>query len=142
MVNARESGSSTRLRGKLLVPKSVWHLQVAELPGPRLHPVLKAVGIQTLRDLKGRGLAELLHQRNCGVRTIAALEELLQRAVSGEFDSSTVEGANACEALLNLIEGAIQRLPRDDRRLLLERLGTGGSLPLTLNQLGMQHRLN
>src|SRR5262249_10978693 len=33
-------------------------------------------------------------------------------------------------------EAAIQRLPSDDRRLVLERLGRGGSLPLTLEQLG------
>src|SRR5262245_53798991 len=137
MVNVCQCGSSTRLTGKLLVPKSVWHLQVPELPGPaRLHRVLKAFGVQTLRDLNGRGFAELLQQRNCGVRTIAALQELIQRAVSGEFNSSPIKHRDACEALLNLIESAIQRLARDDRRLLLARFGAGRSLPLTLEQLG------
>ena len=142
MVHACQSGSATRLKGKLLVPKSVWHLEVAELPGPaRLHQVLKAAGVQKLQDLNGRGLAELLRQRNCGARTIATLEDLLQRAVSGEFDSSAVEGANAYKALLNLIEAAIKRLPDDDRCLLLERHGAGWTLPLTLKQLGTQRGL-
>jgi hypothetical protein len=122
---------------KFLVPESVWDLRVAQLPGPaRLHLVLKAVGVRTLRDLHGRRLAELRQQKNCGAVTIAALEELLQRAVSGEFDSSPAEEGNAFEALPNLIEAAIQRLPGDDGRLLLHRLGTGTSPPLTLEQVG------
>lgn len=127
---------------KFVVPKSVWHLQVAELPGPaRLHPVLESIGIQTLRDLHGRSVAEFLQQKNCGVCTIEALEELLQRAVSGEFDNSPLEAANPFEALLNLIEAAIQRLPSDHRRLLLQRLGTKRFPPMTLEQLGRRHGL-
>lgn len=142
MVDVRESGSSTGLMREFVVPKSVWRLQVAELPGPaRLHPVFESIGIQTLRDLHGRSVAEFLQQKNCGVCTIAALEELLQRAVSGEFDSSPAERGNAFQALLILIEAAIQRLPNDHRRLLLQRVGLKGSSPQTLEQLGRRRGL-
>ena len=127
---------------KFVIPKSVWRLQVAELPGPaRLHPVLKAAGVRALRDLNGRSVAELRRQRNCGVHTIAALEELLQRAAAGEFDSSLNEGTNPSQALLNLIEAAIQRLPKNHQYLLLGRLGRRGRPPPTLEQLAKGRNL-
>ena len=66
---------------------------------------------------------------------------MVQRAASGEFDSSPNERTNAFELLLTLTEAAIQRLPRDSRRLLLERLGTRRSLPRTLEQLGTERGL-
>ena len=58
-----------------------------------------------------------------------------------EFDQSRIQQSNAAEALLNLIETAIARLPNSDRRLILKRIGVGEQPPLTLQQLGYERGL-
>jgi len=122
---------------KISIPKSVRLLKVAELPAAtRLHSVLKGAGIQSLGELHGHDVGELLKQRHCGARTISALQQLIQRAVSGEFDHCRVDESNAPQALLDLTEKAIARLPHGDRRFLLRRIGAGGRRPLTFEQLG------
>jgi hypothetical protein len=124
------------------IPKSVRLLSVDELPaGTRLRSVLKRAGIRNLGQLHGHDLCELLKQRHCGVRTISVLQQLIQRAVSGEFDHSRVNESNVPQALLDLSEKAIARLPHGDRQFLLRRIGAGGRRPLTYEQLGRQRRI-
>jgi hypothetical protein len=128
------------MSGTLSIPKSISHLRVAELPGPvRLQSMFIGAGVRRLGDLNGRSVQEFLEQKHCGVATIAALQQLLQKAIAGEFDDSAVEQSNPAEALLNLIELAIERLPDRYRRLLLKRVGAGGRRPLTHEQLAQQH---
>ena len=142
VASGRKPRRTKSRQGNLSIPNSICHLRLAELPATRrLHSVLKAWGVQKLGDLRGRNLSELLTQRHCGVRTVLALQHLIQLAVAGEFDQSRIRQSNAAEALLNLIETAIARLPNSDRRLILKRIGVGEQPPLTLQQLGYERGL-
>jgi hypothetical protein len=142
VASGRKPRTTKPRQGNLSIPNSICHLRLAELPATRrLHLVLKASGVQKLGDLRGRNLSELLTQRHCGVRTVLALQQLIQLAISGEFDQSRIQQSNAAEALLNLIETAIARLPDSDRSLILKRIGVGGQPPLTLKHLGYERGL-
>jgi hypothetical protein len=135
--------TAREMSGTLSIPKSISHLRVAELPASvRLQSMFVGAGVRRLGDLNGRSVQEFLEQKHCGVATIAALQQLLQQAIAGEFDDSAVEQGNPAEALLNLIELAIERLSDRYRHLLLERVGAaGGRRPLTHEQLAQQHGL-
>ena len=81
VASGRKPRRTKSRQGNLSIPNSICHLQLAELPViRRLHSVLKAWGVQKLGDLRGRNLSELLTQRHCGVRTVLALQHLIQLA--------------------------------------------------------------
>src|ERR1700730_17272922 len=87
-----KSRTANPAHGKLLIPKSVWHLRLRELPlTTRLRSVLRTMRARTLEDLTGCDVSEFLKHRHCGVQTISALQGLIQRAIAGEFSHSRVQ---------------------------------------------------
>ena len=124
----------------LVVPKSVRHLRLTQLPvSTRLSNVLGSMRIRTLGGVHGRCVGEFLRRKNCGRRSVLELEQLIQRAASGDFDDSNIEKADAPAALLNLIEAAITKLPDRDRNFVLARVGAGRKRHHTLEQLGQRY---
>lgn len=111
------------------VPESVCHLFFHELPiTTRLANVIRSVGARTFGDLDGRNAFELLQYKACGWRTISEIQQLIDRAVSGEFDLGQIEETAAVAELLSLLEEGLAKLPRRDRQFVLAKIGgeTGG----------------
>ncbi len=73
----------------IFIPPDLRATPVLELPiaCARLSSILARTGIKTLGDLHGLRLADFLQYRNCGRRTVAELEALVQR-VQGSFTSA------------------------------------------------------
>src|SRR5207253_1948152 len=70
------------------IPKSVCKLQFDELPiTRRLAGVVRSIGARTLGDLNGLSACELLQCKNCYWHTVAEIEQLIERAIAGEFDA-------------------------------------------------------
>jgi hypothetical protein len=112
------------------IPESICHLSFHELPiTTRLANVVRAIGARSLGDLNGRSAFELLQYRACGWGTISEIQQLIERAVSGEFDVAQIEDATAAAELLSLLEQALAKLPLRDRQFVLARIGaqTGSS---------------
>jgi hypothetical protein len=84
------------------IPDSVCHLSFRELPiTTRLANVVRSIGARTLGELNGRNAFELLQYKACGWRTISEIQQLIERAVSGQFDVGQIEGATAPAELLS-----------------------------------------
>src|SRR5881398_2749908 len=65
------------------IPKSVCKLQFDELPiTRRLAGVVRSIGARTLGDLNGLSACELLQCKNCYWRTVAEIEQLIERAMA------------------------------------------------------------
>src|SRR5262249_42688677 len=106
------------------VPKSVRGLRFDELPiTKRLANVVRTHRVRTLGNLNGRTPFELLHYDACGWRTLSEVEQLIQRAVCGEFDVARINESQAMAELLTLLERGIAKLPPRDRQFLLARIG-------------------
>ncbi len=106
------------------VPESVCHLSFNELPlTTRLANVVRAIGARSLGDLNERGAFELLQWKACGWGTISEIQQLIERAVSGEFDLGHIEETTAAAELLNLLEQGLAKLPLRDRQFVLARIG-------------------
>jgi hypothetical protein len=111
------------------IPESICHLAFNELPiTTRLANVVRSMGARSLGDLNGRSAFELLQYRACGWGTISEIQQLIERAVSGEFVAQ-IEDAAAAAELLSLLEQALAKLPLRDRQFVLARIGaqTGSS---------------
>ena len=122
---------------ELEVPKWARHFHFRDLPiGPRLGHVLQALGLTRLGELHGRSVSEFLACKNCGVRTIAKMRELIARAAAREFDAESHDDAKAPAELLRLIEAELAVLDARDRELLLDRVGGRRRAPQTLEQIG------
>jgi hypothetical protein len=110
--------------GRLAIPESVCHLPFNELPiTRRLANVLRAIGARNLGDLNGRSAFELLQYKACGWGRISEIQQLVERAVSGEFDVGQIQETTATIELLNLLEQGIAKLPLRDRQFVLARIG-------------------
>lgn len=121
--NCRTTTAAAAVGTAFAVPKSVCGLRFDELPiTRRLANVVRSNGLWTLGDLDGRARLELLHYRACGWRTVFDIQQVIERAVSGEFDAARIDGSAAPAGLLPLLEEGIARLAPRDRRLLLHRL--------------------
>ncbi|HEY2569469.1 MAG TPA: hypothetical protein VGI25_09130, partial [Candidatus Udaeobacter sp.] len=73
--------------GRFAIPESICHLPFNELPiTRRLANVLRVIGARNLGDLNGRSAFELLQYKACGWGRISEIQQLVERAVSGEFD--------------------------------------------------------
>ena len=106
------------------IPESVCHLSFSELPiTTRLANVIRSISARRLGDLNGRSAFELLQYKACGWRTISEIQQLIERAVSGEFDIGQVEETNAAAELLSLLERGLAKLPLRDREFVLARIG-------------------
>jgi hypothetical protein len=106
------------------IPESICHLSFSELPiTRRLANVVRSIGARSLGDLHGRSAFEMLHYRACGWSTISEIQQLIERAVSGEFDVAQIEEAAAAAELLSLLEQGLAKLPLRDRQFVLARVG-------------------
>lgn len=125
-----------------LIPKRIRRLRIADLPTTkRLEAVLRVMRVRTLGDLHRRSRSEMRKYKNCGKRTVRALEHLIERAASGEFDKQKIKDSMAPALLLKLIESAIADLPDRDRRVLLQRIGVEEKPPQTLEKIGEEYGL-
>jgi hypothetical protein len=133
-VPALHDSSATNSRGasakmhedaaSFAIPESICHLAFNELPlTRRLGNVVRSMGTRNLGDLNGRSAFELLQYKACGWGTISEIQQLIERAVSGEFDVAQIEEATATAELLNLLEQGLAKLPLRERQFLLARIG-------------------
>jgi hypothetical protein len=107
-----------------VIPESICHLAFNELPiTTRLGNVVRSIGARNLGDLNGRSAFELLQYKACGWATISEIQQLIERAISGEFDVAQIEEATATAELLNLLEQGLAKLPLRERQFLLARIG-------------------
>jgi hypothetical protein len=141
----REPQAGSLLPGNdvgLVVSESISQLRFAELPiTNRLANVVQSIGIRTLGDLNGRSASELLRCKNCGWRTVGEVGQLIERAISGEFDEAQIEESARPTELLRLLEEGMANLSPRDKHLLLARIGGEGLPPSTLEAIGKQHSL-
>src|SRR6266542_2807294 len=144
-----ESGAPTNGNVPLLhngagfaIPESVCQLQFHELPiTKRLANVVRSIGAKTLGDLKGRSAFELLQYKSCGWRTLGEIQQLIERAISGEFDEARIEDSTAAAELLSLLEQGMAKLSPRENQFLLARIG-GEDLPcLTFEEIGRRYGL-
>jgi len=117
------------------VPKSVCGLRFDELPiTKRLANVARSAGLRTLGNLHGRTRFELLQRKACGWRTVTEIQQLIERAISGEFDIAHIGKSKAVAELLALLEQAIAKLAARDRQFLLARIDG-----MTFARIGQRH---
>lgn len=130
------SGNGTTAAG-FAIPESVCQLQFDELPvTKRLANVARAIGLGTLGDLKGRSALELLQCKACDWRTLAEIQQLIERAISGEFNEAQIEESAAVVELLTLLEQGMEKLSPRYRQFLLARIDG-----LTFAEIGRRHAL-
>ena len=105
------------------IPESVCKLQFDELPTTRrLASVVRSIEARTLGDLNGLSACELLQCKNCYWRTVAEIEQLIERAIAGEFDLADIEESEAAAELVTLLEQGMAKLSRRENQLLLARI--------------------
>jgi hypothetical protein len=105
------------------VSKSICRLRFDELPTTkRLANVVRSHGFRTLGDLHGRTRFELLQYKACGWRTLVEVQQLVERAICGEFDVARIDESKAAGELLTLLEQGITKLAPGDRQFLLARI--------------------
>ncbi len=137
-----EAGSLGGNGVSFVVPESISQLQFAELPiSSRLTNLVRSIGLRTLEDLNGRSAFELLRCKNCGWRTVMEIGQLIERAISGEFDEAQIEESARPTELLRLLEKGMAKLSPRDKHLLLARIRGEAVPPPTLEELGKQYAL-
>ena len=98
-------------------------MQFDELPiTRRLAGVVRSIGARTLGDLNGLSACELLQCKNCYWRTVAEIEQLIERAIAGEFDALRIEEFEAAAELLTLLEQGMAKLSHRENQFLLARI--------------------
>jgi hypothetical protein len=124
------------------IPESVCHLQFHELPiTTRLANVVRSIRARTLGDINGRSAFELLQCKACGWRTLGEIQQLIERAISGEFDDAHIDDSTAAAELLTLLEEGIAKLSAREREFLLAGIG-GEDLPcLSFAEIGRRSAL-
>jgi hypothetical protein len=98
--------------------------------------VARSIGAQTLGDLIGRSPFELLQYKSCGWRTLSEIQQLIERAISGEFNEAQVEDSTAAAGLLTLLEQGMAKLSARENQFLLARIGGEGLPCLTFEEIG------
>jgi hypothetical protein len=120
----RATGKMQEDAASFAIPESICHLALNELPlTTRLANLVRSMGARSLGDLNGRSAFELLQYKACGWGTISEVQQLIERAVSGEFDVGQIEQATAAAELLSLLEQGLAKLPLRDRQFVLARIG-------------------
>ena len=115
----RKAGTEARFS----IPESVCKLQFDELPiTKRLASVVRSIEARTLGDLNGLSACELLQCKNCYWRTVAEIEQLIERAIAGEFDLTHIDESEAAAELLTLLEQGMAKLSRRENQFLLARI--------------------
>ena len=124
-------------RDGFVVPKSICQLRLDELPiTKRLANVARSIGIRTLGDLDGLSACEVLRWKNCGQRTIGGIRQLIERAISGEFDTTQIDESRVVAELLSLLEQGMLKLSPRENQFLFARIGG-----LCFAQIGQQYGL-
>src|SRR5947208_3834226 len=137
-----EAGSLAGNGVSFVVPESISQLRFAELPiTSRLTNLVRSIGLRTLEDLNGRSAFELLRCKNCGWRTVVEIGQLIERAISGEFDEAQIEESARPTELFRLLEKGIAKLSPRDKHLLHARIGGEDVPPPTLEELAQKHAL-
>jgi hypothetical protein len=136
LARSAQSGAEKNGAG-FAIPESICQLQFHELPiTGRLANIVRSLGARTLGDLKGRSPSELLQYKNCGKRTLREIQQLIERAISGEFDEPQTEDSTAAVELLTLLEQGIAKLSPRKKQFLLLKIG-GDDLPgLSFGEIG------
>ncbi len=120
---ARASARKAGTEASFTIPKSVSKLRLDELPiTRRLENVVRSIGARTLGDLSGLSACELLQCKNCYWRTVAEIEQLIERAIAGEFDLTHIDESEAVAQLLTLLEQGMAKLSRRENQFLLARI--------------------
>jgi hypothetical protein len=133
----RASHKKAAIAANFTVPESVCKLQFHELPiTRRLAGVVQSIGARTLGDLNGRNAYELLRCKNCYWHTVAEIQQLIERAIGGDFDVGRIKESKAAAELLTLLERGMVKLPRRQNQILLARIGG-----LTYAQIGRRFGL-
>jgi hypothetical protein len=133
--STRKSRTLTTVGTAFAVPKSVCGLRFDELPiTKRLANVARSAGLRTLGNLHGRTRFELLQRRACGWRTVIEIQQLIERAISGEFNIARIGESRAVAELLTLLEQGIAKLAPRGRQFLLARIGG-----MTFAKIGQRH---
>ncbi len=128
----RQVAAAQQEGADLAIPKSVCQLEFHELPMTKhLGNVARSIGLRTLGDLNGRSPLELLQCRGCGWRTLVEIEQLIERAISGEFDVASIDESMTAAELLTLLEQGIAKLSHRERPFLLARI-----VGLTFDEIG------
>ena len=110
--------------GSFAIPESIRRLSFNELPiTMRLANVICSIGARSLGDLNERNAFELLQYKACGWGTISEIQQLIERAISGEFNVGRIEQTTAPAELLSLVEQGLAMLPLRDRQFVLARIG-------------------
>jgi len=117
------SHKKAAIAASFTIPESVWNLKFDELPiTRRLASVVESIGARTLGDLNGRNPRELLRCKNCYWHTVAEIQQLIERAIRGDFDVGRIKQKAAAE-LLTLLEQGMAKLTRRENEILLARIG-------------------
>jgi hypothetical protein len=120
---ARASHRKPGTEARFSIPESVCKLQFDELPiTRRLASVVRSIGARTLGDLNGLSACELLRCKNCYWHTVAEIQQLIERAIAGEFDVARIEQSKAAAELLILLEQGMAKLPSRENQFLLARI--------------------
>jgi hypothetical protein len=124
--SSRNRGTTAETRQKgthYVIPESACRLRFDELPITKhLANVVGSVGLRTLGNLRMRNAFELLQWKSCGWRTLAEIQQLIERAISGEFDVARIDESTALVELLTLLDQGIAKLAPRDKRFLLARI--------------------
>ena len=122
--NAKRREKVRSQRASFIIPESVCQLRLHELPiTKRLANVVRSIGVRTLGDLNGRNVCELLQWKNCGWRTLGEIQQLIERATSGEFDTTQIDESTVAAELLTLFEQGMIKLSPREKQFLLARIG-------------------
>jgi len=111
---------------RLDVPAFAAEYRLNELPLRHIRRQWTVLG-----ELQRMPLSELRRLKNVGVESIRELESLLT--------SLHASGPPAPAGLLDLLDAALDGLPEERRRVLLQRFGGAGEAPLTLAEIGRRH---
>jgi hypothetical protein len=129
---SRQVAAAQQEEAGFAIPKSVCQLQFHELPMTKhLANLARSIRLRTLGDLNGRNPLELLQYRSCGWRTVGEIQQLIERAISGEFDVACIDESMAVAELLTLLEQGIAKLSCRERPFLLARI-----VGLTFEEIG------
>jgi len=119
----RPSQTKTGTEDRFSIPEPLCKLEFDELPiTRRLANVVRSIEARTLGDLNRLSACELLQCKNCYWRTVAEIEQLIERAMAGEFDVVRIEESEAAAELLTLLEQGMAKLSRRENQFLLARI--------------------
>lgn len=120
------------------LPRAAWGVRISELPlSTRLEAAFADRSVVQLGDLEGRSMADFRFLRNCGKRTLAELNRLVDRAGAGEFTVSPAALRSLQPAdVVPLLDGLVGDLPARARTMLVWRLGGADEKCWTLQAIG------